>query len=170
MFIINILVGIAALILGRKLFWLFVGAIGFVYGMNITVLFSSGLPDLLVVVIALIAGLIGALVAVFFQKVAVVLVGFAAGGYLIASLLNIAGWKAVAVPVPWLPFLIGGLAGALLLYFLFDWTLIFFSSIIGASLISQSIQIDPFVKGLLFVGLFIVGFVTQAGMLKRNRK
>ena len=166
--LIHILVGVATLILGRKLFWLFVGAIGFVAGINVAAQFFTGLPNWLMLVIALVAGLIGALVALFFQRIAIVLAGFAAGGYLILHFLNISGWK--TAPLSWLPFLVGGLAGAVLLYFLFDWTLIFFSSIVGASLIAQSIPLSPTFSGLLFIGLFIVGFVTQANMMKRDRK
>ncbi len=168
MIIINVLVGMAALILGRKLFWLFVGVIGFLAGMNVASQFFSGLPQWQILVIALIAGVIGALLAVFFQRLAIVVAGFAGGGYLILHVLNISGWQ--PTPISWLPFLIGGLVGAVLLYFLFDWTLIFLSSVIGASLITQTVPLSPPVAGLLLFGLFIAGFLTQAKMMKRERK
>jgi hypothetical protein len=168
MVIINVLVGIAALILGRKLFWLFVGAIGFVAGINVASQFLSGLPEWQILVLALIAGLIGALLAVFFQRIAIVVAGFAGGGYLILHILNMSGWQ--ATPISWLPFFIGGFAGAVLLYFLFDWTLIFLSSVIGASLITQAVPLSPPVAGLLLFALFIAGFVTQAKIMKRDRK
>ena len=168
MLIINVLVGIAALILGRKLFWLYVGAVGFVAGIHVASRYFSGLPEWQILIIALIAGFIGALLAVFFQRIAIVVAGFAGGGYLIQHILNISGWQ--ATPISWLPFLIGGLAGAVLLYFLFDWTLIFLSSIIGASLITQAIPLSPPVSGFLLFALFIAGFVTQAKMMKRDRK
>ena len=168
MVIINVLVGIAALILGRKLFWLFVGAIGFVVGINVASQFFSGLPEWQVLIIALIAGLIGALLAVFFQRIAIVVAGFAGGGYLILHIVNMSGWQ--TTPITCLPFLIGGLAGAILLYFIFDWTLIFLSSVIGASLITQVVPLSPQFAGLLLFVLFIAGFVTQAKMMKHDRK
>ncbi|MBW1782009.1 MAG: DUF4203 domain-containing protein [Deltaproteobacteria bacterium] len=167
MVIIHVVVGIAALIFGRRLFWLFVGAIGFVVGMNVASQLVSGMPEWLILVIALIGGLLGALLAIFFQRVAIVAAGFAAGGYLILQLLNISGWQATRLP--WLPFLIGALAGAILLYFLFDWTLIFLSSVTGASLITQAFPLSPPLAGLLLLALFIFGFVTQAKMMKRKK-
>jgi hypothetical protein len=166
--IIHVLVGIAALIFGRKLFWLFVGATGFVIGIHAASLFFSGLADWLILVIAFITGLVGALLALLFQRLAIVAAGFGAGGYLVLHIMNLSGWQ--ATPLVWLPFLMGGLVGALLLYFLFDWTLIFLSSFIGASLITQSLPVSPPVAGLLLFGLFIAGFMMQASMMRRDRK
>jgi len=168
MIIMNLLVGIVALIFGRRLFWLFVGVIGFIAGVRAAPLFFSGLADWVVVIIAFIGGIIGALLAVFFQRLAVVCAGFAAGAYLVLHVLTLSGWQ--GKPLAWLPVLIGGLVGALLLYFLFDWTLIFLSSVVGASLITQTLPLSPPIAALLLMGLFIAGFATQAKMMKRNRK
>lgn len=166
MTIINVLAGTAVLVFGRKLFWLFVGCIGFVAGIDIATRFFSGQPDWMVLMIAIAAGLVGALLAIFLQRLAIAVVGFSAGGYLVMYLVNIFGWD--PGHLFWVPFIAGGLAGALLLYFLFDWTLIFFSSITGAHLITQSIHLGPLITGFLFMGLFILGFMVQATLMKRQ--
>ena len=58
MSIINVLAGIAVLVFGRKLFWLFVGCMGFLAGIDIATRFFSGQPDWMVLVIAIAAGII----------------------------------------------------------------------------------------------------------------
>ncbi len=74
--LLRVMVGVAMLTLGQKLFWLFVGGIGFVYGIHIAAQFFHGQSDWIVIVIALLAGLLGALIAIFLQNVAVWLAGF----------------------------------------------------------------------------------------------
>ena len=108
--LIRVMVGVAMLTLGQKLFWLFVGGIGFVYGMNIAAEFFRGQPDWIVIGIALLAGLLGSLIAVFLQNVAVWLAGFSAGGYFLVNLLDIFGWDDSRLF--WLSFLVGGIIGA----------------------------------------------------------
>jgi len=88
MVITNVFVGLALLILGKKLFWLFVGAIGFIGASDMAVRYFSGFPDWQILIITVAAGLIGVLLAIFFQKVAILLVGFYTGGYLVVSLFN----------------------------------------------------------------------------------
>jgi hypothetical protein len=91
--IARIVVGIALLTLGRKLFWLFVGVAGFVLGFGLATQFLRGQPDWIVLVIALVAGLVGVLLALFLQRLAVGVAGFIAGGYILINLLNALGWQ-----------------------------------------------------------------------------
>src|SRR3974377_1590177 len=81
---IGILVGAAILLLGRKLFWLFVGAMGFVLGAEIATQVTH--EPVLILLVAIGLGILGALLAVLFQKVAVGLVGFFAGGRIAVAL------------------------------------------------------------------------------------
>jgi len=132
-------------------------------------LFLNNLPQWAIFLVAFAAGLVGALLALFFQRLAIIAAGFLGGGSLLLDAINLSGWQ--AAPVSWLIFLIGGFVGALLLYFLFDWTLIFLSSLIGADLIRQGIPVSPSMTAVVFFGLFIAGFIVQAKMMgPRNRK
>jgi hypothetical protein len=160
------MVGVAMLTLGQKLFWLFVGGIGFVYGMNIAAEFFRGQPDWIVIGIALLAGLLGSLIAVFLQNVAVWLAGFSAGGYFLVNLLDIFGWDDSRLY--WLSFLVGGIIGAVLMAAVFDWALIILSSMTGALLIAQSIQFTPPMTALLFAVLFTVGIIVQSSLMTRE--
>lgn len=154
------------LTLGQKLFWLFVGGIGFVYGIRIAAQFFHGQPDWIVIVIVLLAGLLGSLIALFLQNVAVWLAGFSAGGYFLVNLLNVFGWDDNRLY--WLSFLVGGIIGAVLMAAVFDWALIILSSITGALLITQSIQFTPLMTALSFAVLFIFGIIVQASLMIRE--
>ena len=87
MAIVNLLLGIVLLILGRKLFWLFVGVAGFLVGMEIAERFVTG-PEGMKLLIAIAAGILGAVIAIFLQKVAIAIAGFVIGGYITVELLR----------------------------------------------------------------------------------
>src|SRR5262245_52324544 len=75
----TLIVGLAVLLFGRRLFWLFVGAVGFAVGLHVARAVLADRPEWVVLIAALILGLIGAMLAIVFQWLAVGLGGFAAG-------------------------------------------------------------------------------------------
>jgi len=159
MILLAILAGIALLVAGRRLFWLFVGLIGFISGIRLAPQFFPGHPEWMVLVIALMAGALGALLALVLQWLAIGLAGFFAGAYVVVSLLSISGWGTSGMN--WLFFFIGGILGTLLMIVLFDWALIILSCLAGAGLIIETIHDDRWVMILLFTALFIAGIVVQ---------
>jgi hypothetical protein len=161
--IFRLVLGLIVLTAGRKLFWLVVGVIGFIVGITLAPQLFGNLPPWVILVIALIAGLVGALLAVFLQTVGIGLAGFVGGGYIAVSLLTILGWQANGLA--WLPFVIGGIIGLVLILALFDLALIVLSSLIGASMVVQAINLGRPVSAVLFVVLVILGFVIQARLL-----
>ena len=168
MSIVNIVVGILLLALGRKLFWLFVGCIGFVAGYASVQQFGGGQPDLIVILIALFSGLAGALLAVFFQGVAIALAGFVAGGYtsmIVTALIGLEGGQ-----WPWVIYVVGGILGAAMLFLIFDWALILISSLSGASLIVQTVEVGQDIKTLLFIVLVIIGIIFQTVLFRQDRR
>lgn len=168
--IVNVFIGAVVLIFGQKLFWLFVGCIGFAVGFHYAPYVWNVQSHGLLLVLAILTGIIGAVLSVFFQKIAVGLAGFAAGGYIIINLLNLLGLK--LGQVIWLPYLIGGVVGALLLYLIFDWALIFVSSLSGASLIIQAVNLNPRLELGMFIALVILGIIIQTMLYQKslNRK
>ncbi len=164
---VNIIIGALLLILGRRLFWLFVGLVGFLSGFNLAPQLLPNRPDWAILLAAILVGLAGAVLATFFQRLAAGIAGFLAGGYLFnILLLNLgvtldASW--------WITYIIGGAIGFTLVIALFDWALIILSSLIGASLIIQSITIASNLAGLVFILLVLVGVALQAGWLRSYR-
>ena len=162
--IINLFIGLLLLALGRRLFWLFVGCIGFVVGSNYSIALWGLQADWVILVIALFAGFFGALLAIFFQGLAIGLSGFFAGGYIAIVLMNMSGFG--SNELFWIIYLIGGIIGAVLVAVLFGWALILLSSIIGAALIVQTLSINPTTNIFIFIFLFIIGFLFQTRLSK----
>ncbi len=158
--IISILFGVISLTLGRRVFWFFVGIIGFAAGVILAQRFLPGQSELTVLVIALVAGFVGSVLAVALQGLAIWVAGFLAGGYLATALLGLIGWQ--TGQFAWLPFVLGGIIGAVLMVVLFDWALILLSSLTGASLIVQNVQISPQLTVFAFLALLVVGILIQA--------
>jgi len=164
--IINIVFGLIVLTLGRKLFWLFVGLIGFAVGFHYGASVWQLQSQLFLFGIATLAGIIGAVLAVFFQKIAVGLAGFAGGGYITLNLINLMGIR--LDQLEWMPYLIGGVIGMLMLFFIFDWALILISSLAGASMITQALSLNPAVEFGLFLALVICGLVIQTLLYRKS--
>ncbi len=160
--ILRLAVGAALLVLGRKLFWLFVTAVGFAAGWTVMSDLLHVQPEWLALVIALAAGVLGAVLATFVQKLAIGLAGFLAGAFLatgLVSMLNLA-----AAPWPWVAFIVGGILGALLLGAAFEWALVGLSSLAGAMLVANALELSSTMHLLVLVGLFVLGVIIQSAM------
>jgi len=162
--ILHILIGLILLGLGRRLFWLFVGCVGFVAGLQMAQLYLGLQPVWMVWAIALLFGLVGTLLAMFFQTLAIGLGGFAAGSTIAAYIAGMVGYTAVPSII-----FIGGMAGVILLAATFDWALIGLSSVAGSTLIVQSLNVTSQAGMVLYAVLIVLGVVFQATMLRSQR-
>jgi hypothetical protein len=154
--------GILLLLLGRKLFWLFVAVVGFLIGMTFAPDLLPNQPDSVILTISLIAGLLGALLAALLQKLAVGLAGLVAGGYIVYYLLQF-----VAVNLgdyQWMAILAGAILGALLAGSMFDWALIILTSASGATLISRGLNLSMPFSAVILIALFIFGIIAQGNI------
>lgn len=137
-------------------------AVGFHYAASVWQLQSQ----LLLIGIAALTGIIGAVVAVFFQKIGVGLAGFAGGGYTTLAVINLLGVR--LDQLVWLPYLIGGLIGAILMFFIFDWAPILISALAGASMIIQVLSLNPGVEFGLYLSLVIFGLIIQTVLYRSS--
>ena len=166
--IVGALIGFVILLFGRKLFWLCVAAVGFAAGVEIAPHLVHEPSPLLALTVAIILGIIGALLALFLQKIAIAVLGFLAGGKLAsaiaAAFLIHYGEHSTIV------FLAGGIIGAILLLFLFDWALIVVSSLIGSHLIvyQGAIVLPQSGSLIVFIGLAVIGMLVQAASFRRG--
>lgn len=161
----DFLLGLLLLLFGRRLFWLFVAAAGFVAALQAVPALMPTQPQWLVLLAAVLAGLIGALLAVFVQYVAAGLAGFLVGTHLVLGL-----HAAFAVTtVEWLVIL-GGVAGALCGVFLFDRAIILLSAYLGATLLLEPFGLQSGSYLLTFVALFALGVILQVSMHLRLRE
>jgi hypothetical protein len=158
--------GLILLFLGRKLFWLFVATVGFLLGTFVVPYVLPSQPQSVVITISLIMGLVGILLAVLLQKIAVGLAGFIAGGYIVYSLLT--NQSIDAGQMQWLAILAGAIIGAVLAGSMFDWALIFLTSISGSILITQGIGLASPVSTFVLIGLFLIGILVQGNIRSKD--
>jgi len=164
--IVGVLIGIVILFFGRKVFWLCVAAVGFVVGVEIAPLLINEPSSLLALVIAFVFGVLGALLALFLQKIAIALLGFLAGGKIATAIA--AAFFVHYAQYSTIIFVIGGVIGAILLLAVFGWALIVVSSFIGAYLIKSAIVLPPTGSTLVFIGLAVIGILVQAASFRRS--
>lgn len=164
----KIIAGGLLLVLGRKLFWLYVALLGFAAGTAVAARIFSTRQELLVLVIGLVFGILGALVALFLQNVAIGLAGFLAGAYILSNLADNFGldgmfWGLIAT-------IVGGIIGAILMAMIFDWALIILTSLAGALMIVEGLQLAHGTGWLLTVVLFAVGLAIQFAIEQPHKR
>ncbi len=164
--ILSLILGISLLFFGRRLFWLFVGVAGFIAGLTITPELVTSQSELVILFIAIIFGIIGALLAVFLEGLAILIAGFLAGGYLATTLLVSLGVSSSADPT--ISYIIGGVIGLLLVAVLFDWAIIILSALLGAEIIMPFLHINESMHWEFFIVLVIVGIAVQASIWHRR--
>ena len=163
---VALVAGILLLVLGYRLFWLFVGGTGFLAGYSLAERFFEGHSGWVILATSLAAGALGVLLALLLGKMAVAAAGFFAGAW-----LGTQGAVALGSPSAsgfWLGFVAGGILGALLLTLLFDWTLILFTSLAGAALFVQALHRGVVLSALLFVVLVAAGLFVQSRLKLRH--
>ncbi|OQY33343.1 MAG: hypothetical protein B6I38_03690 [Anaerolineaceae bacterium 4572_5.1] len=161
----NAILGVILLAYGRKVFWLFIGALGYATGLRVAEQ-TFGSSSNISVVLAVVAGVVAALIAIFLQKIAVGLAGLLAGAYLTINLIET--FQIELGELSWLAILIGALIGAALLLSIFDWALIILSSFVGAGMIVETVASPKAGATLLFILLTAVGVGIQANLLRKE--
>ena len=164
-------VGLAVLVLGRKLFWLFVAAVGFGVAMVMAPQYLPVQHPWVIMAVAVVAGFLGAILAILLQRLAVGVAGFIAGGYLLLYLLSFFNIDLGSFQgLTWAIFIVGGIVGALLVGTIFDMALIVLSSGVGAALIAhtlmQDFSLQQVAAAVVFIVLFVVGIFIQRSIMK----
>ena len=172
--IIQLVTGAIQLLLGRKIFWLMVGIMGFLIGLFLTV-YVLDWPVWLKLLVGLGVGVIFSVLAVIIQKPMAAIFGFLAFGLATATVARLWG-VAKESNLFWIIFVIGGLVGVILVFALFDWALIIGTSLSGAGSILTALetilrlQLNGLVPLALFLILLLIGITYQAKYMKPTVK
>jgi hypothetical protein len=164
----RILFGLILVTTGRRLYWFFVGVMGFLVGVVYAPIIFPGQTTSMQLIIALVAGFVGAAAALFLQTLMVGLAGFVAGGFILTRILQALAWDTSGYG--WIPFVLGGVIGAALIAIIFNWALVVLSSLAGAILVTQNIPASLQIRGLIFVVLLLVGIAVQAATMPREAR
>jgi hypothetical protein len=163
---VQIVAGLLILFLGRRLFWLFVGVVGFYFGLHFGKELFAGLAAWLVVLLSVVLGVVCGALTIALQRLAVIIAGAFAGGmlaYHLAPTFNLDR-------DPWILILAGALLVAVLFGVLFDPALILTSALTGALMVVDVMPYDVVVKLFCFCVLFIVGVAVQMRLPSRDRQ
>lgn len=156
-------VGAVLLLFGRRLFWLLVAVVGFAVGFSLAEAYLTVGSGVLQWVVGLFVGLLAALAAIFLQRFAVAVGGAFIAGYGVFWYLTLT-WDPLQT-WHWILVVGAGLIGLLVARHVFDFGLIFFSAIGGATLLLESLPITAATSRWLFLILVVFGAFVQASSL-----
>ncbi|HEX9732663.1 MAG TPA: DUF4203 domain-containing protein [Thermoanaerobaculia bacterium] len=164
---LELAVGAVLLLWGRRLYWLALGGLGFVLGLAL----AQELLDLdagVELILAVVAGLAGAVLAVVAQKIAVTVGGFVIGAVLAYHAAS--PWAADLGWGIWWIALLGAVVGVCFAAFLFEAALIVVSSLVGALLITQGLDLERGHETWVFLVLLAIGVMVQSRSRSRARR
>ena len=165
MFLIKGVIGGVILFLGRELNFLFAGAMAFLIGVRLTPMLPSQWPDWTEWAFMIGLAVIAASLTFVDERGGFVISGFLAGGYVAAE-----WYTPNMLVIPVMPFLLGGLAGALILGLFTDWALIVLSSLIGGYYLTTLFRLAETPRVLITAGLIIIGAVAQAIIMRQQKQ
>jgi hypothetical protein len=170
---LSALLGVLSLFFGRRLFWVFITLAGFVVGFTIADRFLAHGALWLELLVGLLGGVTGALLALVAQRLAVAVAGFFAGAYLFLTITGALGGGGGGL-VDTIALFLGGALGAVLLSVLFDAGLIIISAIVGGILIGQaaatSFDLGNALARAVAVVLAIAGIAVQWAGWQRGER
>lgn len=163
---IKLFAGLALLVFGRKIFWLFVAAVGFVAALTYLPKVFPDLTGWTALGVGLAGGVLGALLALFVQRLAVAVAGAASGGFFLVNVVEV--FHIQTGSNFWIPFIIGGLIGAAVMMLIFDWSLIILSSGLGAYLFVTEMHLSNVMELAAMGVLFVIGVAVQSRGMKKK--
>jgi hypothetical protein len=164
MLIVRGVIGGILLFLGHELNFIFAGAMAMLLAFRLTPLLPAQLPGWADYVFIIALGVIAAVAVLLNERIGYFISGFLAGGLLLVEY-----WSPNTLTVPWLPFLIGGVIGALVIGVFTDWALILVTAAIGAAYLLNLFVLDPTLEILIGAGLFVVGALTQVVIMQSQK-
>ena len=164
MLVIRGVIGGILLFLGRELNFLFAGAMAALIGLRLTPLLSPEWPPWSEY--AFMGGLvlIAAAITIINERVGYFLSGFLAGGLFLVEY-----YAPGVLTLPLLPFTIGGVIGSLIMGIFTEWALMIVSCLVGAYYVTNLFTLSPTAKTLVGSGLFIIGAITQAILMRMQK-
>ncbi len=157
---VAIVIGLLLVFFGRRVFWIFVGGIGFLIGVQFAPQLAPTQPQWMILLLGVLLGIVGAVLAIVLQRVAVAVAGWFAGGLLAIRLAEALGWSDTTVV--WGAFILGAIVAAVMVSLLFDWALIALTTLSGAVLVSDGLSFAPTVEWVIAAALVVVGALVQA--------
>jgi hypothetical protein len=154
--VLRAVIGGILLFLGRELNFLFAAAMAALLGLRLTPLLPRNWPDWSQY--AFMAGLaiVAAALVIVRERAGYFITGFLVGSYFLVEY-----YEPGVLTLPILPFLVGGVIGAVMIGLFTEWALMLVSCLVGAYFVTGMFTLSPTAEILIGSGLFIVGALTQ---------
>ncbi len=163
----QILRGIIAgilLFLGRELNFLFAAAMAAFIGFRLTPLLPAQWPGWTDYAFMAVLAVIAASFTFINEQAGYVLSGFLAGGYFFIEY-----YEPLFLTVPLIPFIFGGVFGALIFGILKEWALMIVSCLMGAYYVTNLFRLSSTAEILVSSGLFVIGALTQVILMRMQK-
>lgn len=158
-----LIAGAVLLVCGRKLFWLVIGAGGFLLAMEWTRLYLAAQPAWVALTLSVAAGIAGAVLAVLLKRIAFAAGGFCAGAFLALQAAPLLGTP--GGPAAW--FLVGGILGALFAVCVLDWAVIALTCLAGSAAVVTALHLSRTAGTAVFAALLLMGILIQSKRFPR---
>lgn len=165
MLVIRGIIGGIVLFLGRELNFLFAGAMAFLVAVRLTPMLPSQWPDWTEWAFMIGLGILAASLTFVDDRGGYIISGFLAGGYVAAEY-----YTPNMLVIPVMPFILGGIVGALILGIFTEWALIVLSSLIGGYYLTTMFRLAQTPRVLITAGLIIIGAVVQAIIMRQQKQ
>lgn len=152
------------LFLGRELNFLLAGGMAALIGFRLTPLLPAQWPGWSEYAFMGGLGLIAAALTIMNERVGYFLSGFLVGGYFLVEY-----YAPGMLTLPLLLFVIGGVIGSLVMGIFTEWALMIVSCLIGVYFVMDLFTLSPTAETLVSAGLFIVGALTQALIMRMQK-
>jgi hypothetical protein len=161
-----IFLGFLILIASNQLPWLFVGAAGFLFGHYLAIEQRLARSPIDMIIFSLSAGALAILLVYYLKRLTIALAAFITGAYIITYIPEILGWS-----LDWFTWQLAVIVGLILAIVIFFWKtlpLILVSSLLGATLIAQYLNIGSITPTAMFFTFLILGILTQLVLMQYN--
>ena len=159
---------------GRDQQWLFSLGLGLLAGYKFAFLLPDGSPFWALLVVVAAGGAISILPFLIYHESNFIVTGFLFGGFTLSEYGNIVSKAITGVELAgstWLIFFVGAVIGAIILGWAKTWGLMFATALVGAFLVTGLFpNLSPMAGSLIAAGLFIVGCLTQAIIMRIEKQ
>lgn len=170
--IVKAVFGGMMLFLGRDMEWLFSIGLGLLVGLQVSPVLGADTPLWMTLLLIVAVGAIGALPYLVYPDSRFIVTGFLAGGYVLSvygsNVTNAFLGFELAGPT-WLIFFVGAVIGAVAIGLSKEWGVMFATALAGAFLVTDILNTTQLAGALIAAGLFIVGCLVQAVIMRYER-
>ncbi|MBK9008281.1 MAG: hypothetical protein IPM31_14955 [Anaerolineae bacterium] len=165
MLVLRGVIGAIILFLGRELNFLFAAGMAALVALRFTPKLPATLPAWSGYAFMAGVAILAAWMVIVNKPVGFYISGFFAGGYALME-----WFEPGILTFPILPFFVGSVIGAIIIGVFTDWALIVISSLIGAIYATTLFRLSQTAETLVAGGLFVLGAITQAILMRMEKQ